>query len=353
MSHRVALVGTGDPENTKSGEGTARAYEHAAAYDAMEGCEIVACADIVRENAETFADRFDVPGANVYEDYVEMLQEVGPEVVSVCTPVPTHDDIVVGVAETGVPEAVHCEKPMADTWGGAKRMAAACEERDIQLTFNHQRRFDPARREAKQLLDGGEIGELQRIEMESKNLFDWGTHLIDLCNYYNDEHGAEWVLCGLDYSHEDVRYGAHNESQSVTVWEYENGVPCLATGHYRWGVDVVGAQSRLVGSEGTVEVYPDDDTPLRVRRAGDADPEEPDFEEADLYYRTIENVIESLEAGVEPEVSAAKALRATEIIYGAWESARRRGRVEFPLDIEDNPLAAMVESGELSPEPSE
>ena len=39
------------------------------------------------------------------------------------------------------------------------------------------------------------------------------------------------------------------------------------------------------------------------------------------------------------------------MIFGAWESARRRGRVEFPLDIEDNPLEAMVESGELTPEP--
>ena len=49
------------------------------------------------------------------------------------------------------------------------------------------------------------------------------------------------------------------------------------------------------------------------------------------------------------QLDADNALIATEIIFGAYESSRRRGRVDFPLEIEDNPLAAMVESGELKP----
>jgi UDP-N-acetylglucosamine 3-dehydrogenase len=350
VTYTVGFIGTGDPEKTESGTSSARAHEHAKAYAQVQDCELVGCADIVRENAETFAETFDLPEGNVFEDYREMLQAVDPDVVSVCTPVPTHADLVVGAAETGVPDAIHCEKPMADQLADCRRMVEACENADIQLTFNHQRRFAPPRREAKRRLDAGDIGELRRVEMESKNLFDWGTHLVDLCNYYNDEHAAEWVLCGLDYSHEDVRYGAHNESQSVAVWEYENGVHCLATGHYEWGVDAIGAQSRLVGSDGTIEVYPEDDTPLRIRRAGDADPEEPTFDGADLYYRSMKHVVESLDAGTEPATSGRKALRATEIIFGAWESSRRRGRVELPPDIEGNPLAEMVEAGDLDPQ---
>ncbi|MFB6217680.1 MAG: Gfo/Idh/MocA family protein, partial [Halobacteriaceae archaeon] len=274
----VAVIGAGNPEETEMGTSTARAYEHARGYERVEGTDIVACADIVPENAERFAGEFDCAA---YEDYREMLRGAEPDVVSVCTPVPTHADIVVGAAETGVPRAIHCEKPMADTWADCERMARVCDERDIQLTFNHQRRFDPARLEAKRLLNEGAIGELRRLETAGKNLLDWGTHLIDLCNYFNDEARAEWVLAGLDYTEADVRYGTHNENQSVALWEYEDGLPCLAVNHHRWESDVVGAQNRLVGTEGEITVATSDDTPLRVRRGDSV--EEPDVEEADLY----------------------------------------------------------------------
>lgn len=36
-------------------------------------------------------------------DDEEMLHAVEPDVVSVCTPVPTHADLVVGATETGIP----------------------------------------------------------------------------------------------------------------------------------------------------------------------------------------------------------------------------------------------------------
>jgi hypothetical protein len=42
---------------------------------------------------------------------------------------------------------------------------------------------------------------------------------------------------------------------------------------------------------------------------------------------------------------------ATEIIFGAYESSRKRGRVDFPLGAGvGNPLKEMVESGELKPD---
>ena len=55
----------------------------------------------------------------------------------------------------------------------------------------------------------------------------------------------------------------------------------------------------------------------------------------------------SLEARIEPELSARRTLDATEIIFAIYESCRRRGLVDLPLNIGDNPLVAMVESGNL------
>jgi len=69
--------------------------------------------------------------------------------------------------------------------------------------------------------------------------------------------------------------------------------------------------------------------------------------------RAIADVVACLEEGRKCQLDASNALIATEIIFGAYESSRRRGRVDFPLETEDNPLAAMVASGELKPAPSE
>jgi predicted dehydrogenase len=348
-SHRVAFIGTGpDPDEPVWGVSAAMAYKHAAGYDRLDSCELVACADIEREHAAAFADRYDIPDANVYTDYEEMLAAAEPDVVSVCTPVPTHAPIVTDVAESGVPDAIHCEKPMADTWADCREMVRACESAGIQLTFNHQRRFGPAWRRAKDLLDSGAIGELRRLEMGGKNIFDYGSHLLDLCNYYVDETEPTWVLAGLDYREEDVRYGSHNENQLVAQWQYENGVHALAaTGE---GSSLVGCHNRLVGSRGTIEIETDDGDALRLRRGETT--ETVDVESGDEKGpAAIEHVVASLDAGTEPELSAANALRATQIAFGAWESVRRHGRVEFPLEIDDNPLERLVETGALNPAP--
>jgi predicted dehydrogenase len=355
VSYDVAFVGTGpDPENPVSGESFAQAYSHAPGYlDA--GCAIVACADLVRENAEDFAEKFDVPDSGIYEDYEEMLAAEDPDVVSVCTPIPTHDDIVLDVIGSGVVDAVHCEKPMADTWSGARHVAREAWRRDVQLTFNHQRRFGAPWVRAKELLDRGEIGDLERVEMAGDTLLEGGTHYLDLCNFCAGDPSPAWVIGQVDYREENVRYGVHSANQALALWGYENGVHGIAsTGD---GADAIGCRLRLRGTEGVIEVHPHAETveaPVRVRRdtGRESNPgwASHDPEGGDAVAAGIEDLLAALDEGREPELSARKALNATELIFGTFESARQRGRVDFPLDIGDNPLAAMVESGALNPQ---
>jgi len=355
MTHSVAVIGTGeDPENS-SREGFAMAYRHAEAYETIDDCELVACADIVPENAAAFADEYDIPDAHVFEDYAAMLDAVDVDVVSICVPPAVHADITIGCAKAGV-DAIHCEKPMAKTWAGAQRMAQVCWRRDVQLTFNHQRRFGAPFRQAKALVDDGEIGPLERVEFEASNLYDYGSHSFDLANYFVDEGDVEWVIGQLDYREENVFFGAHNENQAVVQWAYANGVSGLAATGRR--TSLVGAHHRLVGADGVIEVGGGGETALRIRRAGDAEWEEIDCDGEDVHgprfiERAIADVVDAVGTDREPELSARNALTATETIFAAWESARRRGRVDLPLEIEDNPLEAMVQSGALAPKPRE
>jgi predicted dehydrogenase len=357
----AAVIGTGGIAHT-----------HGHGYGTVEGVDLVACADLVRERAVEFAEAWSVPESGIYEDYETMLREAEPDIVSVCTPPALHADIVVGVARTGVPAAIHCEKPMADTWGNAGRMTHACRRRGIALTFDHQRRFAEPVRRARDHVDAGDIGDLERVEVACPNLYDWGTHLFDMANYCNGDRPAEWVLGQVAYHEENVQFGMHNENQGLVAWAYGNGVSGVAsTGEGSGVVSDVGPGIRLEGTEGTIELFgpagpPGPEEQLRLRRAGgDWDPldvggeglhrsgEYVDVDGHNNIARGIQDAVDAAREGRQSELSAEHALRATEIYFGAYESSRRRGRVELPLDIDDNPLVAMVESGELSPEPSE
>ena len=381
MSYTVAFIGTGSSPDDPNREGYAMAYRHAVGYDRLGECELIACADIVRANAERFAAEFDIE--SVYEDYELMLQEVQPDVVSVCVPPSIHADIVVDCAESDVVEAIHCEKPMAETWADCRRMARVCDDRGVQLTINHQRRFGVPFRKAKALLDDGAIGDLERIEFADDNLYDLGTHAFDLCNYYTDQAPVEWVLAGIDYRDRNVWFGTHNENQGLTQWKYNTGVFGLASTGY--GASFVGCYLRLVGSDGAIEIGVDDGPSLRIRRVRSSGWDDIDTSGENVYGptstlvqagirkiagrisgrlqeavtpttyvdRAIADAVGAIHTNNEPELSAENALRADELAFASWESARRRGRVELPLTIDDNPLKAMVESGQLRVESAE
>lgn len=374
MSYRVAFVGTGDPDNEG---GYAMAYRHARGYDRLEECDLVACADIVKENAIAFAREFAIDTDEVYEEYERMLTQADPDIVSVCVPPDAHAEIVVGCARGDTVDAIHCEKPMAATWKQCREMVDACNKEDVQLTINHQRRFAAPFKKAKTALDSGRIGTLQRIELGGPNLYDYGTHLFDMCSYLTDHVTAEWVLGQVDYHTENRLFGMHNENQALARWRYSTGVDGIAS---TGDEGLISCQLRLIGDAGTIEIGPENGPPLRIRSgnadwdridtgndgiyrvqtsrvsaAGDAVmkrlPLAPDrvFRDPTYIDRAIKNVVQALKAGREPELAASKALIGTELIFACWESARRGGRVKLPLKIDDNPLEAMVASGELSP----
>lgn len=356
--YRVGFIGTGKKPIKAGPQGYGMAHQHAAAYQALESCEIVACADISEENAKAFQEIFGV--ARTYTDYREMLEKESLDVVSVCTWPSLHESMVVAASESGV-KAIHCEKPMADTWAGAKRMVEVCKANGTLLTFNHQRRFGAPFRQAKRLLDEGAIGKLERVDFGVGNLYDYGSHNFDMSGYFNDERRAVWVIAQIDYRKESLIFGAHNENQAFALWQYENGVYGMAsTGN---GADLIGCHNRLVGSEGVIEIGPTAGAEgerlpvLRYRRLGDASWQTVDCGGEGVHgpgyiERAIADVVRALEDGRPSELNGENALKATEIIFACWESVRRRGRVDLPLDIDDNPLEDMVRTGQLSPAPA-
>ena len=281
-------------------------------------------------------------GERVYTDYHEMLAKENLDIVSVCTWPHLHAPMVIACAEAGV-RAIHCEKPMATTFGDAKRMVEAAEKSSTQLTFNHQRRFNKPFRKAKELLDSGAIGDLQQMEAVCGNLYDWGTHWFDMLGMFNDETPGAWVIGQIDLRGSHPIFGAMVEGQGLAHFKYQNGVyGLMLTGYESPNV----AAMRLIGTEGIIEIGVPNGPQLRVRSKGDwetidtGDTIHGDQANAD----GVLDLVDALKNGREPELAARRALNATELIFGTYESSRRRGRVDLPLDIEDSPLLALLES---------
>jgi predicted dehydrogenase len=64
------------------------------------------------------------------------LEKEELDVVSNCTWTKLHTPIVVEAAASGV-RAIHSEKPVATSWGDAKKQHRAAVENEVQLTYCH------------------------------------------------------------------------------------------------------------------------------------------------------------------------------------------------------------------------
>lgn len=358
MTHQIAVVGVGPGREVDiGGKAHSFGYLHADAYSTRKDCEVVACADIVPEYGAKFADEFDIAEDAVYQSSTSMLAEVNPEVVSVCTPIPTHDDIVIDCASCESVKAVHCEKPMADSWSGARAMAHVCDREGIQLTFGHQRRFGDPFLTAKSLLDKNVVGELERIEISWGNFFDNGTHTLDLAAMFNDERRGTWIIGQIDCRKKHMRYGVPTADHAFMSWQYENGVHGVAAtgddveltgGPY----DFYDSWFRLICSEGVIEVGSRDRSRLEYRRDGEGWKRvEVEDEFAGRVDHAINDVIDALNHGRKSVLRAKNALKTTELLFAGHESSRRRARIDLPLQgVYDHPLEAMIESGQIAME---
>ncbi len=320
-----------------------RGGAHAAGYAASEEAKLVACADPITEKAEALGQRHNV--SNVYSDYKEMLDKEELDIVSVCTWTTLHTEMIVAAALSGV-KAIHCEKPMAPTWGEAKTQYQTCMDNNVQLTFCHQLRFTAPCVKAKQLANDGTIGQLHRLEGYCGNMIDMGTHRFDMMFFFNNDEPAEWVMGQIHCEQEGSVFGVPIENHGLSYFKWKNGVHGLLV----TGGDIGGRSwHRLIGSDGIIELGAPSSPPVRYMCK-----ENTGWEAADLSGVVPEggdttlgvfDLIDCLKTGREPVLSGRKALQATELIFATYESSRRRERIYLPLDIEDSPLISMIEAG--------
>ena len=185
---RVAVIGTGMIANSA----------HFPALNILreEGlAEVVGVADIRPEAAEETAKRHSVE--KWYADPQQMLEELKPDFVAVCTPNQYHKEWTIKALQAGA--HVACEKPIALTLADAKEMWAAAEKYNRRLFPCQCMRWRSYMQKSKELVESGELGEvyfsdiafIRRIGIPTWGMFhmkehnfggpfcDLGVHLMD------------------------------------------------------------------------------------------------------------------------------------------------------------------------------
>ncbi|ROZ98990.1 Gfo/Idh/MocA family protein [Gordonia sp. OPL2] len=142
MTMRVAIVGCGKV-----------AGNHARALQQVPDVELLACCDTQIDRAEQFAVQYSIPHAL---DGISDVLALQPDAITVCTPHPAHESVVVAAAAAGV--HVLCEKPIAVDVAAADRMIAATDEAGVLFGVVFQRRLWPAAQRIRNAIDDGRIG---------------------------------------------------------------------------------------------------------------------------------------------------------------------------------------------------
>ena len=148
---RIGIVGTGGIAN-----------HHAKVYSSVEGIELVACCDIVKEKAVQFAERWGIPKKHVFTNFRKLVQMDEIDAVSVCTYNQAHRAPTVAALKAG--KHVLCEKPMAATLRDAAAMVRAAKESGKILHVAIHSRFRPNVVMAQKIISEGILGRVYYCE---------------------------------------------------------------------------------------------------------------------------------------------------------------------------------------------
>jgi predicted dehydrogenase len=185
---------------------------HAGAIAANPNCAIAAGCDTDEDRRRLFTEHWGCP---VYTDAAVMLAEHKPGIVHIATHPESHYHYCALAARLGVPVVV-CEKPLADTLRGARKIASLYRQGPARILINHERRYSADYIKAKAILDEERLGPLLSVRTtlymgRTKRLLDvfWhdGTHLAD----------AAMFLTGASLRHR-MRRGAKLNGRTGTAW---------------------------------------------------------------------------------------------------------------------------------------
>ena len=123
--------------------------------------EIVGVCDIIPEKAEQLLKKHGLENdlsITIYTNYVKMLDELKPTLVSIATESGIHAEIALDCIDRGI--NVLIEKPMAMNMSDADEIIRCAAEKNVKVSACHQNRFNIAVQKTRRALESGRFGRL-------------------------------------------------------------------------------------------------------------------------------------------------------------------------------------------------
>lgn len=143
---------------------------------------------------------------------VDELLELRPDAVAIATPVSTHFPLARRCLEAGL--HVMVEKPLAATVAEARALVTLAERAGRVLMVDHTYLFSNPVRRVKELIDGGELGELYYVDSVRINL-----------GLFQHDVNVVWDLAPHDLSIVDHIVGL--EARSISAWGCAHADPAI------------------------------------------------------------------------------------------------------------------------------
>ncbi|MER2106778.1 MAG: Gfo/Idh/MocA family oxidoreductase [Solibacillus sp.] len=250
MTLKIGVIGTG-----------AIGREHIRRVtEKLSGAEIVAVTDVNKEAAQQVIDDFQLK-AILFEDDVTLINDPSVEAIFVTSWGPAHEKNVLEGIKAG--KYVFCEKPLATTADGCKRIVEAEIAHGSPLVqVGFMRRYDAGYLQLKKVIEQNEIGAPLMIKAVHRNqsvderyttdmaVVDTLIHEIDVLHWLiEDDYTSVQVHFPRQTKH---ALPALRDPQLFTI-ETKNGVVISAEVfvNCRYGYDI---QCEVIGEEGTVKL---------------------------------------------------------------------------------------------------
>lgn len=123
--------------------------------------EIAAVCDVLPDAMEALLAKHELAQEKSiarYTDYIKMLDEVKPQLVSIATESGIHAEIALACIDRGI--HVIIEKPMAMSMADADEIIRRSEEKNVKVAACHQNRFNVAVQKTRAALESGRFGRL-------------------------------------------------------------------------------------------------------------------------------------------------------------------------------------------------
>jgi len=143
------------------------------------------------------------PAAQITTDYRKLIGDSALDAIVIATPVATHARFAAEALAAG--KHVLVEKPLTASVAEAEHLAELAERNERVLMVDHTFVFTGAVRKIKEILEGGDLGDLLYFDATRINL-----------GLFQDDINVIWDLAPHDFSIMDFLLGAPPESVSAT-----------------------------------------------------------------------------------------------------------------------------------------